>query len=147
MPAILARVRPFPVLAVRHLVEITADGDGSRDGIENGEDADADHEPLEFIRARTVVAHHFANVEQRDESSDQERGADGEVYTERDDHEHDQAVLVLVPDVADAAQRVSVDAGHREDGDGLDGRDEPGDDVEVLRDVRDGLLRPFHAGR
>lgn len=65
------------------------------------------------------------------------------VRGQRRHHKASERLLLLVPDVAEPRQVVSVHQPHDEDDDGLDGGDGPGGDVEVGAVHLDGLVAPF----
>ena len=85
------------------------------------------------------VAPHRA---QRQEADDDEGGADEEIERRGRDDERGERRGVLVADVAQPGEFVSVDAAQRQHRDGLDGRDGPRGDVEVAGARVDSLATP-----
>ena len=143
-----ARARALPPLAEVLLVEVAGDDDGGRDGVEHGEDPDPDHQPLQLVRlASALLLDDATDAEEADEAGEEEGGADDEVDEKRRQHETAQVLQALVAHEADAGDGVAVHRGHGQHGDGLDGGNEPGGQVEVLRVGGDGLLAPLQPGR
>lgn len=72
----------FPLLTERLFVEVTCNDDGSRNGVEDAENANAYHQLLQFFCLGAVVLHNGTDAEQRDKSSQKERRSDEEVNEE-----------------------------------------------------------------
>ena len=101
-----------PLVAERLLVEVAADDDRRWDCVEYAEDANAYHQLLQLVGFRSVALHYGADAEERDESGEQERGADDEVDEERREDEAPHGVDVRDAGEADSAERVSVHLTH-----------------------------------
>ena len=109
-----------------------------RNGVENGIQADAHHELLEFVRFRSVLnLHHIANAHQTDQTAEQKDRADGEKGNQRQDDEAAQHRRVAMTDVTDSADRIAVDAFQHEYGDGLKARQQPGKEMVIERVMSD----------
>ena len=129
-------------------VKVARYDDGGRDRVQNGEDADANHQPLELVRlSPPLLLDDVANPEQRDETREQERHSDDEIHEERGEDETSQVFQVLVAHVADSCDGVAVHGGHGQNCDALHAGDEPGREVEVLRVAGDRLLPPLQPRR
>ena len=137
---------PLPVLPEGLLVEVTGDHDGGRDRVEHAEHPDPHHQLLQLLRLGAVVLHDRADAEQGHEPGQEEGRADEQVDEQRGQDEAAQRVHVEDPDEAHPGQDVAVHLTHGEDGDGLDGRDSPRGQVEVLGVGFYRLMSPLHPG-
>ena len=136
----VARTGPGRQPVSMRLVEVAPDHDGGRHGVQHAEDADADHQLLEFVGlAATLLLDDVADAEERHEAGQQERRAQEEVGNQRRHHEQPQVVRVLVAHVAHAHHWVAVHGAHHQHGHRLDRRHQPRGQVEVLRVARDRL--------
>ena len=132
------------------LVKQTGDDGRGRRDVQHRDDADADHEAVEFVRARRngrrLTTNNAPDAKRRDEARQQEARPGEQVGAQRSQHESAQVCHVLVADVADAGHGVAVDSRDGERRDRLDGGNEPGDQVEVLAVGSDRLLAPLESG-
>ena len=132
-PAALAGPRRLPVVPQVLLIHVARDHDGGRHGVEEGEHADADHQPLQLVRLpAALLLDHVADAEEGDEAGQEERGPDDEVHHQRRDHESAEVGHRLVAHVADSGHGVAVHGGHGQDSDALHRGDQPRCQVEVL---------------
>jgi len=135
--------RDHPVVEVALLVEQAGDHDQRRHRIEDGEDADANHELLQFVGLGAVVLHDGADAEQRDEAGEEEYGAEGEVDEQRGEDEAAEGLHVPQAHVAHARQDVAFNFSHRKYSYGFDSRNCPCCKMEVLRIRFDGFMSPL----
>lgn len=143
--AVVPAVPPLPVVL---LVDVARDSDGRWHRVQDGEDADADHQLLQLVGfGAGLLPDHFADAEQRHESGQEEGCPQEEVRAQREDDEPPQVVDVLVADGADPGDRIPVHRPHGQYGDGLAGGHQPRRQVEVLRVSGDGLVAPLEPGR
>ena len=136
----------MPLLSGEIFVEVTANDDRRRNGVENGKDADSNHELFEFVAARRIALDHFANSKERRESGDDKRRADNEKERERRNNKTGHRVDVLRADEANARQFVAVDFLKNERDDSHDERQDPSDEMIIERHVLYGLVAPLHPG-
>lgn len=146
------RQRRHPVVVEVRLVEVAGDDDRRGNRVQHAEDSDSDHELLELVGLRSsadpaLLFNHRADAEQRDEPGEQERRADDEIDEIRRQHEVPQMLDRRVADVANAGQRVAVDGRMDQHGYALQCRDEPGSQVEEVRNLADGFISPLQARR
>ncbi len=121
----LSAPRLFPLIPKGLLVEITRDHDSGWNRVEDAEDADAHHQPLQLLRFGAVVLHNGPDAEQRHEARQEERDPDEQIDEERRQDESAQRVNAVDAHRAHAAEHISIDLTHGEDGDGLDGWHRP----------------------
>ena len=134
-----------PGVARRLFIEIARNHDSGWYRVEHRENAYTDHEFLKLVSLCTVRLHYGADLEERDETGKEERCSNDQVQNQRSNHEPSQGVDVRDAHKADAAQDVSVNLSHGENGDCLDGRDGPGGKVEILGVCLDRFMAPLHS--
>lgn len=96
-----------PLVEVGLFVEEAGDDDEGGDRVEDGEDADPDHELLQFVGSRPVVLHHGSDAEERHEAGEQEGRAQHQVHAQRGEDEAAQRLHVPHAHVAHARQDVA----------------------------------------
>ena len=137
----------MPQGSVHVFVQIAGDDTGGGHCVQNWENANAHHEHLEFISLHAVLAHVFADSEQRDESGYQEGCSDNEVHDVWGDDESHESLWTLVANKAHGGEFIRVHVPHDEDDDGFYGGNGPGGQVEIRRVPLDGFMAPLQSSR
>ena len=142
----------LPLVAIHLLVELTREHARGRHRVEDGEDADADHELVELVLLFGVVAAASVELEgaskarQRDKAGDEERHAERQVDDARRHEEHAQVSHTPCARLAQARERIAIERSEHERCTRLDGGHDPGERVKGARVASQRLAAPLEAG-